>query len=444
MSLRAVVIGAGAAGLAAARALQDAGHRPVVLEARDRIGGRAYSRHDLASHPVEMGAEFIHGTTGPTWGLIEQHGLDAVFAYRDRGPEVYEFVDGVLRAQTDPAASSFFEVAGAIAELAARRADDGAGDASVASILSDAVSQRPGTSHDAEVRLYDNTLNVYVTEDLDDVSAFGIREMLTAGPDDEPDPDPDFNYRVVNGYSALWERLADGLDVRLGTAVEHIDASGSGVRIETSDGVLEADAAVVTLPLGVLKAGDVRFTPPLPDGKLQAIRELGAGVVNKIVLEFDEAFWPADCGLLFTDLDSQCFWPPGAGRGVATPVLTWWSSGSRGRAVAQDVDAAVQEALADLRRIFSLDELPALKSCEAQCWGEDPYARLAYSYMPQSELGAGLHDLLASPVGRLFFAGEATARPPGSASVPGAYESGRRAAQELLAEVGTGRLARAS
>jgi monoamine oxidase len=440
MSLRLIVIGAGAAGLGAARALKDAGHEPVVLEARDRIGGRAWSRNDLAPHPVEMGAEFVHGTTGSTWGLLEKYGLDSVFAYRNHGPEVYEYVGDVLRDQTNPDACSFFDVAEALAEIAAARDDSGAGDTSVESVIGDAVAARSPSPSDAEVRLYRNTLHVYVTEDLDDVSVFGIRDMLTADPDAEPDPKPDWNYRVADGYSALWNRLAKDLDIRLETEVSHVDRSGSQVKIETTDGVFEGDAAIVTLPLGVLKAGAVTFTPALPDAKRRAIRELGAGVVNKIVLEFEEAFWPEECGLLFTDLDSECFWPPGSGRGASTPVLTWWTSGSRARAVAQDISGSVEAALADLKRIFSVDSLPPLRSVDAQCWGEDPYARMAYSYMPQSGLGTCLHDLLAGPAGNLFFAGEATARPPASASVPGAFESGRRAAEELLAEVEAGRI----
>ncbi|HEX3240834.1 MAG TPA: NAD(P)/FAD-dependent oxidoreductase [Solirubrobacterales bacterium] len=441
---RVLVIGAGMSGLSAARALADAGHSPVVLEARDRIGGRTWSRTDLGPHPIELGAEFVHGTTGPTWPLLEKYGLDTVFAYRNHGPEVYEHVGGVLRDQTDPDSSSFFDVAEGIAEIAVERAEGGAGDTSVDSIMGEVVAAKSPAPSADEVRLYHNTFHVYVTEDLEEVSVFGIRDMLSADPKAEtpaePDPKPDWNYRVVEGYSALCDRLAEGLDVRLGTVVRGIDWTGSEIEVETSEGPFEAAAVIVTLPLGVLKAGDVSFTPPLPEDKQRAIDELGAGVVNKVVLEFEESFWPEECGLLFTDLDSECFWPPAAGRGASTPILTWWTSGSRARAVAKDVDAAVETALEDLKRIFSVDSLPALVSVQAQCWGEDPYARLAYSYMPQSELGAGLHELLASPVGNLFFAGEATARPPASASVPGAFVSGRRAAEELLAQVEGGKI----
>jgi monoamine oxidase len=428
-----LVIGAGISGLSAARALADAGHSPIVLEARDRIGGRTWSRDDLAPHPIEMGAEFIHGTTGPTWGLLEKYGLGSVFAYRNHGPEVYEYVGGVLRDQTDPAASSFFEVAEGIAEIATERAASGAGDTSVDSIMGDVVAAKSPAPSADEVRLYHNTFHVYVTEDLQKVSTDGILAMVTPDPAAEADPKPDWNYRVVEGYSALCERLAEGLDVRLGTVVQAIDWTGPEVRVETGEGVFEADAVIVTLPLGVLKAGDVSFTPTLPEGKRRAIDELGAGVVNKIVLEFEQPFWPEECGLLFTDLDGECFWPSGAGRGVSTPVLTWWTSGSRAREVAADVSGSVEAALEELKRIFSVDPLPPLKSAEAQCWGADPYARIAYSYTPLSEPRSGsLYELLAGRAGSLFFAGEATASPPASASVPGAFMSGRRAAEEVL------------
>lgn len=441
MSPRIAVIGAGAAGLGAARSLQDAGHSPVVIEARDRIGGRAWSRCDLAPHPVEMGAEFIHGTTGPTWDLLGQYGMDRLFAYKNHGAEVYEYVGGVLRDQTNPDASSFFDVAGKVAELAIQRDEHGSGDTSVANVIRKAVQSSSPAFSEAEVQLYDNTLNVYVTEDLELVSVFGIRDLLSEEPDSEPDPHPDWNFRLAEGYSALWDHVAKDLDVHLGKVVSQIAWEGSPIRIETTDDEsFEADAVIITLPLGVLKAGDVNFTPQLPDDKQRAIHELGAGVVNKVVFQFEECFWPEDCGLLFTDLGSQCFWPPGAGRALKAPILTWWSSGSRGRHVAQDIPGAVDAALADLQQIFSLDSPPRLRSYEAQCWGQDPYARLAYSYIPQSEFGANLHDSLARPAGNLFFAGEATARPPASASVPGAFVSGRRAAEELLAEVDEGQI----
>ena len=428
MALRVIVVGAGAAGLAAARRLQDAGHSPVVVEAKEHVGGRARTRYDLAPHPVESGAEFIHGTTGPTWGLLRQHELGTVFAYRNHGPEVFEYVDGVLRDQTDPAAGSFFDVAEQVATTAAETVTD----TSLAAVLDDAVRASVAKPSDAETRLYDNTFTVYVTEDLDRVGIHGIRDLLSADPAAEPDPDPDWNYRVEEGYSALWDRVAAGLDVRLGIVVEAIAHDASGVRVTTSAGVLDGDAVVVTLPLGVLKAGSVRFDPPLPESKARAIADLGAGVVNKVVMEFEEAFWPDELGLVFTDLDSQCFWPPGAGRDTPSSVLTWWSSGSVGRSVAEDVDRSVEGALADLRRIFSRTELPALLSYEAICWGTDPYALTAYSYIPVAQDDRELHDLMAERVGNLFFAGEATARPPGAASVPGAFESGRRAANELL------------
>ncbi len=431
MALRPIIIGAGAAGLGAARVLKDAGHMPIVLEARDRIGGRAWSRYDLGSHPVEMGAEFIHGTKGATWQLLHQYGLGSVFAYRNHGPEVLEHLDDTLRDQASLGASSFFDVAEQVASTAAANA----GDQSVAAVLNQALGACLGDYSDAESRLYGNTFTVYVTEDLEKVGVRGIRDLLTADPAAEPDPNPDRNFRVAEGYSALWDRLSEGIDVRLGTEVRSITWDGQQVSLETSAGVIEGDAAIVTLPLGVLKSEAVRFSPPLPEEKLDAIAELGAGVVNKIILEFEEPFWPEQMGLLFTNLDSQCFWPSGAGRETSTPLLTWWTSGSMARRVAEDVPRAVEGALADLQQIFARASLPPLRSVEAVCWGSDPYAQMAYSYVPVSDEGKEIHDALARPVGSLFFAGEATTRPPASASVPGAFESGRRAARELLEAV---------
>ena len=416
------VVGAGAAGLAAARALRDSVYNVVVIEARGRIGGRIHTEYELAPHPVELGAEFIHGENVSTWDLISEFDLGYVGAFEDESGFYFHTQSLGLLAYDEWSNIDDFELLEYIEEGVEAWVDEGLPDASLAQGLAEAeISPAPEI-----LRLANNVFASDYGADLNRLGIYGIAELSYAG-------DGEDDYRVREGYSRLMERLAEGLNLRLNTAVRRIRWTSDGVSIETRDGdTILVNRAIVTLPLGVLQSGDVEFSPRLPDVKTAAINGLGAGHVDKLVFKFNEAFWPDDLEAVLTSLDTQTWWRPGIARENEAPILTALIGGAAAeRLEALGTDAAIREALGQLEMISGVGNL-ASRLVEGRFvnWGDDPFSKMGYSYVPVD--GTGFRSELARPLdGRLFFAGEAT-HVTRAATVHGAIESGLRAANEIM------------
>ena len=240
----------------------------------------------------------------------------------------------------------------------------------------------------------------------------------------------------TDGAGALIERLGDGLDVRLNQVVRRIDHRQSPVRISTDDATFEADAVVVTLPLGVLKTDAVAFDPPLPESKQQAIARLGMGSLTKVVLSFDAAFWPTSqyaFGHLSPDILRTPTLIVNLWKTHKRPILVMLIGGEQGRRVerwpAEETSAWAVEVLED---VFGPD-LPAAHKLEVTKWDSDPFALGSYAYVAVGSTPDDI-DALAAPVSdRLLFAGEATERTHW-ACLHGAYVSGLREAARLTGD----------
>lgn len=407
---RVAVIGAGMAGLAAARRLKMAGYDVVVIEARERVGGRILSSYDLAPYPIELGAEFIHGDNVPTWDLLKafdlDNTLDALKIYANLG--FYE--NGRLLRFPNWAQLTAVEL---LNEIEDELEWDEATDLSLAEWL--------------ETEIPPVLNNIMASETGADVDALGVQGLLEA----TYARDGDGDFRLVAGYTRLIEAMAADLDIRLNHVVQRVEYGTNRATVITAQASFEADAVVVTLPLGVLQAGDVVFEPPLPPAKQRAIHGLGAGMVNKLILKFDAPFWDNQLEAIATDLASQVWWRPGWGRSQEVPILTALIGGRSGANFSQmDEVAAIMAGLDDLSQMFAIEYLPArLVEGHFINWGTDPYSKMGYSYVPVG--AAGMRQVLAEAVNKvLFFAGEATtATHP--ATVHGALLSGWRAAQEI-------------
>jgi monoamine oxidase len=421
MKTDTIVIGAGAAGLAAARELHDAGRDVIVLEARDRLGGRTWTDYDIAPHPVEFGAEFIHGENVLTWRYLERFGLttnDQWSVLNVRG-----YADGRMIEYPQFVMSPAMRIVlagGAISMSAGADERMTLLDAARAWAADQGITLTPD-----EWRLWSNYAASNYAGDCDQIGAAAFHEPTFDGDGAR------LNFRIIEGYSELMRKLAEPLDVRLASPVTRIEWSLEGVRVVAGAETYEARRAIITLPLAVLQAGDVVFDPPLPADKLHAASGLGAGATMKIILRFDERFWPDNLTLLFTSLDTQFWWRPGRLRDDEAPVLTAFVGGSavaRFRALGDDAPFA---ATHELEAMFGVKLESRLQASRVIDWPADPYARMSYSYLPPG--GTGLRASLATPVaGTLFFAGEATnaVRP---SCVHGAFESGVRAAGEVMA-----------
>jgi len=415
-----VVIGAGAAGIAAARSLQQENLSVIVVEARKRIGGRIYTDSSLAPHPVERGAEFIHGSRAVTWNYVEQFGLGTI---ADANHGCY-FLDGQLRHEPPQTVPFCERLMSWLKEQARAHLAAGGADLPISSLLVQAQLPPSFPSPATLARLLNHLVASEKGADLDEMSLSGLLEHDFSGYGEG-------NYRIVEGYARLLGCLARGLDIRLGMPVKRVEWSGRGAVVHARGKTLACRHVVVTLPLGVLQAQDVTFDPELPAGKQAAIERLGAAAVCKLFLRFRERFWPEDMAVLCTTGRTQVWWPTGWGRSHASPLLTALVGGDSARRFAERKQEALPRALRQIEEMFGARVGKLFLEGKMVRWHCKRYTRMGYSYLP---VGAPpqTRDRLAEPIRpTLFFAGEATnSRQP--STVHGALESGNRAAQQLL------------
>jgi monoamine oxidase len=244
------------------------------------------------------------------------------------------------------------------------------------------------------------------------------------------------NHRVLDGYDTLASHIATGLRVEHGFTVQSVEWDERGVRVTGADGrSIDAAAAVSTMPHGVLASGSVRFEPGLPDRKRQAIERIATGAVTKVLLVFDEPFWPARMTqLVCGDGPVTLYWPTGyrAADGDGSAVLSAYATGPRARALSEaGADAAVERVLDDLCALYP--EVPVrrlVRETRVVDWLTDPFAHGGYTFLPPGAVGARA-DLAAADTGRLFWAGSATHWRPVADTVEAAFLSGLRAARQV-------------
>jgi monoamine oxidase len=425
-----LILGAGAAGLAAASALRRAGREVLVLEARDRSGGRCWSvTHPAAPLPLELGAEFVHGGAEETEKLASRAGIvisdvagDQWRARNGRITRLHGFWDRVGR-------------------VLSRLPDASRGDISFGEFLRGA----PGGSALAHDRVLARAfVQGFHAADLDRVSARALAEAGNPGEDESAAR----HGRTVGGYTALLAPLAAQVSdlIRYGETVRSVRWQRGRVRVETAGSTFDARAAVITLPLGVLHYGDVDFDPWPPTVR-RGLAGLAMGSVARVTMVFDRRFWEGDVvkqlpagaslsrlSFLHTPHSPFNIWwtlyP------LRAPVMVGWSGGPPAEALhaAGNVEEhAVAELATQLgmtrRRLQSV-----LVATFHHDWDSDPFSRGAYSYAVVG--GATASQRLARPVDdTLFFAGEATAGAD-SGTVEGALRSGFRAARHVLQRAG--------
>lgn len=420
---RIVVIGAGLAGLAAAQALQRLGHDVLVVEGRDRIGGRVWTSRHWPDAPLDLGATWIHGTEGnPITELADAMqarrlvtDYERVITYNTDGSP-FSAADDRELAQLR---KSLFEA------ITLAQADEGD-----SSILRATESVRRGLDPSSqEHRLIDFILNSELEQDY----AGSVAQLSAHWYDSGQFFDGD-EALFEQGFDVITESLAAGLAIELGQVVREVQWDQSPVRVMTNQSEFLADQVVVTLPLGVLQAQRVRFTPALPREKQEAIARLGMGVLNKSYLRFDQAFWPADVDWLGHVSAHHGEWTEWVSfqRVANLPILLGFNAADQGRQIEAASDGAtVASAMETLKTIFG-PQIPEPVDVQITRWATDPFALGAYSY---PAVGSTPRDrqVLAAPLDqRVFFAGEAT-HPDYFGTTHGAYLSGLRAAEEILA-----------
>jgi monoamine oxidase len=404
------IIGAGAAGLGAASALENSGLSVIVLEARDRVGGRGHTIMAAPDITFDLGCGWLHSAdknsfvdianrlnfvidkTRPPWreqsfdtGFPLQERMDfikAIDAFYDRAEEAAE-------SGRDSAASKYLE---------------------------------PGNRWNPMI----DALSTYINgSELDSVSNLDMNAY----------EDSEINWRVRRGYGALMAAYGAPLQVALNTQVTLIDHSGTRVRIETSKGTLSAGKVIVTVPTNLIADEAIRFHPALP-AKVDAARGLPLGLADKVMLALDEReALPKDGNLRGATMRTAM------GSFHLRPFGQACIEGYFGGRFARQLEDAGNGALAaqsidEIASLLGNDYRRKLKPLAESRWAHDPFARGSYSHALPGH--AGDRAVLAAPVdGRLFFAGEATS-PNVFSTAHGARDSGERAAREVMASLATG------
>ncbi len=419
--LDTLIIGAGAAGLAAARQLHDSGQQILVVEARDRIGGRIWTDSHATSFPIELGAEFIHGETAATMALIQAAGLTTLPVTR-----LDEHLRWALPGQTArlrPELPHEFQILldRLFADYAALALSPQEPDRSLASYL-----MQRGWEAEA-IRIADVLLAQTCCAHIDELSCADlIREQ-------QVDHAGKLEFRIEEGYAALLNHYSAGLPIHLNTAVKAVRWSDQEVTVVTADEQeFQAKRCILTLPVSLLAANAIHFDPPLRAEKQRAIAAFRTEAATKLIYHFNQPLWDEELTYMCHAGTVARWWTPGYGRG-STALLSAYVTADRGRIIDSMSEAdALALGLYELSGLlgFPLDQLQQeLLTSRRIAWAHDPYARGGYAHVPPGQANARV--ILAQPEGRtLFFAGEATAHDSNPQTVHGAFESGWRAARE--------------
>ncbi len=425
-----IVVGAGAAGLAAAEVLGRAGLSVWLLEARNRIGGRIFTWRDpIFPVPVELGAEFVHGRPAVTLQVLQQAGIGLI-----RVPEAHGlFLGGRLQV---------IDLLQTLQPMLERLPDPNAPDCAFSTFLKQNLSGDALTVARAMARIVAEGFEAADPEQLS-VQALAEDWRLRSN-----EADNSSQFRPLGGYDRLIVALYRSLDpgqvqAHLQTIVHTVRWEPGRVEVEAQQAgkkrTFRARALVLTVPLPLLR-GDgetaLRFEPPLPEHWRGALAQLGMGAAVRVNLCFQEAFWecnPAFRALAFVHAPDESFttiWHP---LPLHVPVLLAWAGGPAARRLhGWPAEEIMQEALRTIGRIAGVrDPGRYLISACLHDWQRDPFAQGAYSYVRPGGLRA--RRILCQPIeDTIFLAGEAT-DPDEAATVAGALRSGYRAARDLLA-----------
>ncbi len=398
------IIGAGAAGLGAARALENSGLSAIVLEARDRVGGRAHTIMAAPDITFDLGCGWLHSAdrnsfvkiaerlnfeidkTRPPW---REQSLDAGFPLKERADFIealdafYDRAEEAAKSGRDSAASSYLE---------------------------------PGNRWNPMI----DAISTYVNGcELDRVSILDMDAY----------EDTEINWRVRRGYGALMTAYAAPIPLALNCNVTLVDHSGKRVRVETSQGTLTAGKVIVTVPTNLIADESIRFHPALP-GKVAAARGLPLGLADKVMLALDQPdALPKDGNLRGATMRTAM-----GGfhlRPFGQPCIEGFFGGRFARELEDAGDGALAaQGIDEIVALLGNDFRRKLKPLSESRWAHDPFARGSYSHALPGH--AGDRAVLAAPVdNRLFFAGEATS-PNFFSTAHGARDSGERAAGEVL------------
>jgi len=404
------IVGAGAAGLAAAKTLGELGVPFVVLEASHRIGGRAYTEAAGPGQPFDLGCHWMHSASlNPFVAIADAHGFD----YDKSGFNRQMRIDGAwASAGAEAERDTFLE-----RNLAAiARAAKAGPDLSAAEVTERESRWTP---------LHDYFFSVWTSSDVDQVSIVDLETYI----------DTDENWSLKQGFGSLVARHAADIPVTLNARVAAIDWSGKALRLTTPKGELRAKKVIVTVSTGILAGGHIGFDPVLPDWKQEAAAALPLGNHNRICLIYDRNVFgepsPHGATVLDDGAEPMSFSIRPFGYDYVVGLTGGRFADWLERA---GVDASVDLAKENLKKAFGTDIVKHVVGHNVTAWRGDPWVRGAYSAALPGQTDQ--RPRLAEPLdGRLFFAGEATS-PAHYSTAHGAHLTGIETAREVARALG--------
>jgi monoamine oxidase len=415
-----IIIGAGAAGLMAAKELSSKQQTVIVLEANKRLGGRIYTLYDVFEKPVEAGAEFIHGKLALTHELLKASNI----TFHATKGKMLHVENGEWKKQNEFTVG-WHELMQKMEQLKQ--------DMTVAAFLNENFSDK---KYDALIDSVKNFAEGFDLADVEKASVFALS--------DEWSHEEEEQYRVDDGYQKIIDYLVDectksGCTIHTSAVVKEVHWKKGEVKIVTSDNkTFYGSKVIVTVPIGVLKAelnaeAAIAFTPSIYD-YFRAAKNIGYGTVTKILFQFDERFWKDDTGFILSDENIPVWWTQLPDN---YPLLTGWLNGAQLKKLRNADAASILEAsLQSLSNIFKIN-VPSLRqkltAWHIEDWSKGRFALGGYSY--DTLQTARAKKFLNIPIEQtIFFAGEALYEGAAPATVEAAFVSGREAAQKVMSE----------
>ncbi len=435
---KVIIIGAGSAGLGAAQYLYQHGVKDVlVIEARNRIGGRVWTINPWGT-ATDLGASWImHANTNPLAKMTQTFGVNTVTTVYDSNNLVNKFssfdlYDSNGKKISVPEMKSTLALMDKFNDEISHNKIHLEDNATMADAFTTFTKQENIQGKKLQIFNFiaKDMIESEAAADLNQISFSAVSSMHSnmTGKDLLPQ----------GGYIRLFSEFVKNIEISLNNPVTEIDYDQQGVNIIAKKGAYHAQYAIVTLPLGVLKAGTVKFLPKLPKEKLASIKRLGMGFFNKVYLLFNKPFWNSDVEWISImpnkEKPKEHYEILNLYKYFKQPILLFFSAGSFSEETENWTDKKIIDDVINKLKLIYGNDIPSPSAYLITRWGKDPYAQGSYSY---PSIGSSMEDFknLAAPIeNKLFFAGEATSATDPS-TVHGAFLSGTTAAKLVMQQL---------